>query len=168
MLWSEACPGGELAGVAEFGEVGKLGDNDLGADFTKAGYGFEELAFGEELRVGLDEFGDFGTGGGELFLLAFDAPLDGGGDGFFGLGFEFGFESSGVLGEGVGVAAELGNALLVNAAGVPGEEFGVFGFEESGDEFGAAVSLLLRRSFCMPKALMRWGLTRWMPVGCSG
>ena len=136
MLRGEAGPGGELARVGEFPEVGKLGNDDLGADFSEARDGLEQLAFGEEFGVGLDDFGDVGAGVGEFFFLHPDATFDRNDDGFFGLGLEFGFKACGVLSERVGVTAEFGNPLLVMASRMPGEEFEVLGFDEAGDEFG--------------------------------
>lgn len=108
----------------------------MGGDVADARDAFEELVFAVEFGFAFDDFGDGFTDGFEFFLLGFDEAIDGGGDGFFGLGVEFGFEPSAVLSEGVGVAAEFGNALLFRAFGLPWAEFGVFGLEEAGDEFG--------------------------------
>ena len=99
VLRGESGPGGELARIGEFSEVGKLGNDDLGADFSEARNALEQLAFCKELGIGLNEFGDGGAGVGELFFLHLDATFDRDCDGFLGLGLKFGFKACGVLGK---------------------------------------------------------------------
>ena len=98
VLRGESGPGGELARVGEIPEVGKLGNDDLSADFSEARNALEQLAYCEKLGIGLNEFGDAGAGVGGLFFLHPDAAFDRDRDGFLGLGLEFSFEACGVLG----------------------------------------------------------------------
>lgn len=130
----ETRPGGELACVLEFGEVGQLADDGLCGDVADAGDGLEELVSGEESGIGLDGGEDVFADGLDFLFEEFDGACDGGGDGLFRIGGEPGLEPGGVPRERVGVAVEVGDPLLLRAPGLPGAQPGLLGHEESGDE----------------------------------
>ncbi len=150
VAWGEADPGGELARVAELGEIRQLSEDDLDGGFAKAGDGVEEVAFGLKGGVGFENFPDEEACCLDLFFLCFDAAVKGGCDALFGCGFEPCLEPGVVTGDGVGVASELGDPLLDGAPGVPGVEIRVLDLRKAAMSRASAVSLLLRRSFCFP------------------